>query len=76
LRHSGHALAESLCGQEIRRGAAISVAHPSVVSVIPYHNAPGQVRQNLDWMKYPAPDALWADLRQEGLIRPEAPTLD
>jgi D-threo-aldose 1-dehydrogenase len=53
-----------------------SVAHPSVISVIPYHNAPGQVRQNLDWMKYPAPDALWADLRQEGLIRPEAPTPD
>ena len=50
--------------------------HPSVISVIPGPNAPEQVGQNLDWMKHPVPGALWADLRQEGMIRPEAPTLD
>jgi D-threo-aldose 1-dehydrogenase len=50
--------------------------HPSVISVIPGPNAPEQVRQNLDWMKHPVPGALWADLREEGLIRPEAPTPD
>jgi D-threo-aldose 1-dehydrogenase len=50
--------------------------HPSVISVIPGPNAPEQVRQNLDWMKHPIPGALWADLRQEGLLDPKAPTPD
>lgn len=48
--------------------------HPSVISVIPGPNAPEQVHHNIDWMKHPVPAALWAELRQAGLIRPEAPT--
>lgn len=50
--------------------------HPSVLSVIPGPNAPEQVPQNVARMTHPVPGALWADLRQEGLIRPEAPTPD
>ena len=50
--------------------------HPAVISVIPGPNAPEQVRQNLKWMAHPVPAGLWADLRQEGLIRPEAVTPD
>ena len=48
--------------------------HPSVVSVIPGPVAAEEVRGNLAWMRRDIPNALWSDLRAEGLIHPDAPT--
>lgn len=48
--------------------------HPAVVSVIPGPVSPEEVRLNLGHMRRDVPDALWADLKREGLIRPDAPT--
>lgn len=49
-------------------------AHPQVVSVIPGLSSPDQVRQALAWADHAIPDALWDDLRGEGLLHPDAPT--
>ena len=49
-------------------------AHPAVVSVIPGPTSPEEVGDNIRMMEYPIPHALWDDLREEGLIPPEAPT--
>jgi D-threo-aldose 1-dehydrogenase len=50
------------------------LAHRSVVSVIPGPVAAEEMRQNLAWMRNDIPDALWAELRDHGLIRADAPT--
>ena len=43
-------------------------------SVIPGPVAAEEVRLNLAWMRRDIPDALWAELSREGLIRSDAPT--
>jgi D-threo-aldose 1-dehydrogenase len=50
--------------------------HPSVVSVIPGPVVTEEVRNNLAWMRRDIPNALWADLKSEALIRADAPTPD
>ena len=50
------------------------LGHRSVVSVIPGPVAAEEVRLNLAWMRRDLPDALWAELKVEGLVRAEAPT--
>jgi D-threo-aldose 1-dehydrogenase len=50
------------------------LGHASVVAVIPGPRATEEVRLNLAWMRHDIPDALWAELQAEGLIRPDAPT--
>jgi D-threo-aldose 1-dehydrogenase len=50
------------------------LAHPAVASIIPGPNTPAQVRQNLAWMRHEVPAALWTELKDEGLIRKDAPT--
>jgi D-threo-aldose 1-dehydrogenase len=50
------------------------LAHASVVSVIPGPVATEEVRKNLAWMRLAIPDALWAALKSERLIRADAPT--
>jgi D-threo-aldose 1-dehydrogenase len=50
------------------------LAHPNVVSVIPGPVKPEEVRQNLAWLSQPIPEALWAELKAERLLRAEAPT--
>lgn len=50
------------------------LAHPQVVSVIPGLSNPAQVRQACSWAAHAIPDALWDDLRGEGLLHPQAPT--
>lgn len=50
--------------------------HPAVASVIPGPNAPGQFRQIAEWMRVSIPADLWAELKQEGLLDPEAPVPD
>jgi D-threo-aldose 1-dehydrogenase len=48
--------------------------HPSVAAVIPGPVAPEEVRSNIASMRREVPDALWAELKREGLIRQDAPT--
>ena len=48
--------------------------HPSVVSIIPGPVTTEEVRLNLGYMRTDIPDALWAELKAERLIRPDAPT--
>ena len=48
--------------------------HPAVSSVIPGPNAPEQVKGNLDWMRVEIPADLWDELKEQGLLRPDAPT--
>ncbi len=48
--------------------------HPSVVSVIPGGQRPAEVESNRALLDATIPAALWADLKQEGLMRADAPT--
>lgn len=50
------------------------LAHPVVKSTIPGPRTPTELQQILDWWHRPIPSALWSDLKNEGLIHPEAPT--
>jgi D-threo-aldose 1-dehydrogenase len=49
------------------------LAHPAVVSVIPGARSAAEVRANAAAMGEAIPAAFWADLKQEGLIHPDAP---
>ncbi len=49
------------------------LAHPSVVSVIPGMDRPARVREAVDLYHTPIPADVWDELRQQGLIRPDAP---
>lgn len=51
------------------------LAHPAVLSVIPGVATPDQVIDATRWLKMTIPDALWSDLRREGLIRADAPAV-
>jgi len=48
--------------------------HPQVASVIPGGFKPDQVSANIKAMQQAIPDALWAELKDEKLIRADAPT--
>lgn len=47
--------------------------HPAVVSVIPGGQTVVEVRSNREILGREIPAALWADLKSEGLMRPDAP---
>jgi len=47
--------------------------HPAVVSVIPGGQAVPEVTSNTQAARAEVPAALWADLKAEGLLRPDAP---
>lgn len=47
--------------------------HPAVVSMIPGVQGPGEMASNVQAAQAKIPDALWEDLRAEGLIRADAP---
>ena len=49
------------------------LAHPAVVSCIPGGRDATELRQIVDWLNQPIPTALWAALRERGLIEPTAP---
>ena len=49
-------------------------AHPVVVSVIPGPQIVAELNANLASLATPIPGALWATLRDEGLLHPDAPT--
>jgi D-threo-aldose 1-dehydrogenase len=48
--------------------------HPLVALVIPGAFRPEHVVGNIQHMRHDIPDALWAELKHERLIRPDAPT--
>ncbi len=48
--------------------------HPSVVSVIPGGQRPEEVMANAASLQTEVPPALWADLKDAGLLRADAPT--
>jgi D-threo-aldose 1-dehydrogenase len=50
------------------------LAHPVVVSVIPGSQSVAENDQNVAALEVPIPDALWADLKREQLLHPQAPT--
>lgn len=50
------------------------LAHPAVVSVIPGMATPDQVIDAAAWARTAIPGSLWDALRDQGLIRPDAPT--
>jgi D-threo-aldose 1-dehydrogenase len=47
--------------------------HPAVVSVIPGGQGVAEMAGNLAAARAAIPPALWADLKEQGLIRPQAP---
>jgi D-threo-aldose 1-dehydrogenase len=49
------------------------LAHPAVAAVIPGFASAAEVRAGVENFEMSIPDALWADLRSEGLIDPRAP---
>jgi len=48
--------------------------HPAVVSVIPGGQGTAEMASNLAASRARIPPALWADLKADGLLRPDAPT--
>ena len=47
--------------------------HPAVVSVIPGGQGTAEMTSNIAAAAAVIPPALWADLKAEGLMRPDAP---
>ena len=58
------------------RAAALQfpLAHPAVASVIPGAATPEQVVQNVELIRVGTPDAMWSEMKSEGLIPADAPT--
>lgn len=50
------------------------LAHPQVASVVPGMGSVEQVDDALALLRHPIPLAFWAELKQQGLIRADAPT--
>ena len=50
------------------------LAHPVVAAVIPGPRNVEEFHANLALLRHPIPARLWADLRDAGLLHPEAPT--
>ena len=62
-------------GVDLRAAALqFAAAHPAVAAVIPGAVEPAQVRANAALMRAPIPPALWREMREAGLLPPEAPT--
>jgi D-threo-aldose 1-dehydrogenase len=50
------------------------LAHPAVAAIIPGPRNVDEFQANLGLLRRPIPAALWSDLRQAGLLHPNAPT--
>lgn len=50
------------------------LAHPAVASLVVGARSPEEVQANADALAFPIPADLWAELHQEGLLHPAAPT--
>jgi D-threo-aldose 1-dehydrogenase len=53
---------------------AFPAGHPAVASVLIGMRSPAEVAGNLALAARPVPEALWAELVERGLLRPDAPT--
>jgi D-threo-aldose 1-dehydrogenase len=49
------------------------LAHPVVAAIIPGPRNADEFNTNLELLRHPIPAGLWADLRQTGLLHPNAP---
>ena len=49
------------------------LSHPAVSTVITGAAAPGEVAENVDFMNFPIPPALWSHLRSEGFFEEGVP---
>lgn len=47
--------------------------HPAVTSVLTGARSPQEVRDTVEQLRRPIPDALWEELRTEGLLDPDTP---
>jgi D-threo-aldose 1-dehydrogenase len=52
---------------------AFPLAHPAVVSVCVGARSPEQIERNISLLRSGVPAAVWGDLREQGLLRPDAP---
>jgi D-threo-aldose 1-dehydrogenase len=50
------------------------LAHKAVAAIIPGPRNAAEFIQNLDLLRHPIPAGLWSDLREAGLLHPNAPT--
>ena len=50
------------------------LGHPAVASIIPGAVKPSEVKQNISMIRIDIPPSLWQELKEEGLLHPEAPT--
>ncbi|MEM0946472.1 MAG: aldo/keto reductase [Pseudomonadota bacterium] len=50
------------------------VAHPAIPSFIAGTRTVEQLEKNLDWFSHPIPSEFWAELKEKGLLREDAPT--
>lgn len=65
-RHHGVALASA--------ALQFPLHHPAVASVIPGARSAAEVSANIATFEAPVPAALWAELKETGLVRADAPT--
>jgi D-threo-aldose 1-dehydrogenase len=52
------------------------LAHPAVAAVIPGAKSRQEAEQNRDYLTSPVPTNVWHELKDEGLLDPNAPTPD
>ena len=68
---------EAVCqrhGTPLRAAAMqFPLAHPITAAIIPGALEPAHVQGNAELLAHPIPGALWTDLKQEGLLREDAP---
>jgi D-threo-aldose 1-dehydrogenase len=50
------------------------LAHPAVAAILPGPRSVEEFEANAQLLRFPIPLALWTDLRNAGLLHPEAPT--
>ncbi|WP_328835885.1 aldo/keto reductase [Streptomyces europaeiscabiei] len=56
-----------------RHGVPLRAAAPAVASVLTGARSPQEVRDTVEQLRRPIPDALWDELRAEGLLDPDTP---
>lgn len=54
-------------------GLQFALAHPAVAAVIPGASKPSRIAEDSAALAEPIPDDFWREIRQAGLVNPEAP---
>ena len=55
---------------------AFPLAHPAVLSLCVGARSPEQIRRNIDLYRLGVPAAVWGELKEQDLLRPDAPVPD